>query len=378
MSEPQSPISFTEHGIPIRNIWHMLLYAWNEPLLTPQVSQGDVENAPTLDALFATVLIKMIQQRMRIGLGRGYVPASKTLRAVRGRVNFAESMKRQTFDHGEVNCDFQEYSVNEPRNQILRSTLTRLIQAGELGPSPTEAEELRQQMRWLVRNLGGVNIVELDLEFIRRQVLAHTLPKGMSGGGNENDYRLMLSICEMIVMRQMPLEEDGTKVVPTVDQKALILHRVYERFVANFYKMQLKGWDVSAQKRLDWHTQDANEHLPMMIPDLILQEHKTGRVLIMDTKFTAGSLVENRWGKPIYDSSHLYQLYAYLRSQDQVSDEYRRAQGILLYPAVQSRLAERVELQGHIIRIESVDLAAAWEEVERQLLNLVDQGSKSI
>jgi 5-methylcytosine-specific restriction enzyme subunit McrC len=356
----------------------MLLYAWNEPLLTPQVSQGDVENAPTLDALFATVLIKMIQQRMRIGLGRGYVPASKTLRAVRGRVNFAESMKRQTFDHGEVNCDFQEYSVNEPRNQILRSTLTRLIQAGELGPSPTEAEELRQQMRWLVRNLGGVNIVELDLEFIRRQVLAHTLPKGMSGGGNENDYRLMLSICEMIVMRQMPLEEDGPKVVPTVDQKALILHRVYERFVANFYKMQLKGWDVSAQKRLDWHTQDANEHLPMMIPDLILQEHKTGRVLIMDTKFTAGSLVENRWGKPIYDSSHLYQLYAYLRSQDQVSDEYRRAQGILLYPAVQSRLAERVELQGHIIRIESVDLAAAWEEVERQLLNLVDQSSKSI
>jgi 5-methylcytosine-specific restriction enzyme subunit McrC len=277
-----------------------------------------------------------------------------------------------------VNCDFQEYSVNEPRNQILRSTLTRLIQAGELGPSPTEAEELRQQMRWLVRNLGGVNIVELDLEFIRRQVLAHTLPKGMSGGGNENDYRLMLSICEMIVMRQMPLEEDGPKVVPTVDQKALILHRVYERFVANFYKMQLKGWDVSAQKRLDWHTQDANEHLPMMIPDLILQEHKTGRVLIMDTKFTAGSLVENRWGKPIYDSSHLYQLYAYLRSQDQVSDEYRRAQGILLYPAVQSRLAERVELQGHIIRIESVDLAAAWEEVERQLLNLVDQSSKSI
>jgi 5-methylcytosine-specific restriction enzyme subunit McrC len=362
---------YTEYGIPIRNVWHMLLYAWNEPLQITQVRMGDIENAPTLDSLFATVLIKMIQQRMRIGLGRGYVQASKTLRAVRGRVNFTESLKRQTFDRGEVNCDFQEYSVNEPRNQILRSTLTKLVQAAELGPNQTEAEELRQRMRWLVRNLDGVDIVELDLEFIRRQVLAHTLPMGMSGGGNENDYRLMLSICEMIVMRQMPLEEEGIKTIPTVDQKTLLLHRVYERFVANFYKMQLKDWDVSAQKRLDWHTQDANEHLPTMIPDLIFQQHETGRVLMMDTKFTASSLVENRWGKPIYDSSHLYQLYAYLRSQEQVSDEYRTAQGILLYPAVQSRLSERVELQGHVIRIESVDLAASWEDVEKQLLLFV-------
>ena len=371
MSNSQSTVSFTEHGIPIRNVWHMLLYAWNEPLVVPQVSVGDIENAPTLDALFATVLMKMIQRRMRIGLGRGYVPVSKTLRALRGRVNFAESMKRHTFDHGEVNCDFQEYSVNEPRNQTLRSTLARLVQAGELGPNQTEAEALRHRLRWLVRNLDGVNIIELDLASIRRQVAVHTVPKPVSLWENDNDYRLMLSICEMIVMRQMPLEDDGTKTLPLVDQKTLILHRVYERFVANFYKMHLKGWDVSSQKRLDWHTQDANEHLPMMIPDLILQEHETRRVIMMDTKFTARSLVENQWGKPIYDSSHLYQLYAYLRSQEQVSAEYRSAQGILLYPAVRAKLSERVELQGHIIRIEGVDLAADWEEVENQLLRLV-------
>jgi hypothetical protein len=42
-----------------------------------------------------------------------------------------------------------------------------------------------------------------------------------------------------------------------------------------------------------------------------------------------------------------------------------------LYPAVQARLSERVELQGHVIRIESVDLAAKWEEVERQLIEVV-------
>jgi 5-methylcytosine-specific restriction enzyme subunit McrC len=135
--------------------------------------------------------------------------------------------------------------------------------------------------------------------------------------------------------------------------------------------MHLIGWEVSAQKRLDWHTPDANEHLPMMVPDLVLHEQDTGRVIMLDTKFTAGSLVENQWGKPVYDSSHLYQLYAYLRSQEQVSAGYRSAEGILLYPAVHAMCSERVELQGHIIRIECVDLAARWEQVERQLLEIV-------
>lgn len=352
---------FTEHGIPIRNLWHMLLYAWNEPSMTTQVSVGDVENAPTLDALLATVLMKMVQQRMRIGLGRGYVEASKKSRAVRGRVDFAESMKQQTFDHGEAICNFQQYSVNEPRNQIIRSTLARLTQAGEFGPDAAKADALRHRLRWLVRTLNGVDIIELDLESIRRLMVAQ----------NENDYRLMLSICELIAMRQMPLEADDTHALPNIDRELLILHRVYERFVANFYRMHLTSWDVSAQKRLDWHAQDVNEHLPSMVPDLILQEQATERIMIVDTKFTAGSLVENQWGKPVYDSSHLYQLYAYLRSQEQVSAEYRSAEGVLLYPAVKTRLSERVELQGHVMRIECVDLAAAWEEVERQLLMLV-------
>ena len=93
--------------------------------------------------------------------------------------------------------------------------------------------------------------------------------------------------------------------------------------------------------------------------------------MIVDTKFTAGSLVQNQWGKPVYESSHLYQLYAYLRSQEQVSAGYRSVEGVLLYPAVKTRLSERVALQGHVMRIDCVDLAAEWEEAERQSSMLV-------
>ena len=362
MPNTHSHNSYTEYGIPIRNLWHMLLYAWNEPSFQRQISMGDVESAPSLDALLATILMKMIQQRMRIGLGRGYVPVSRRLRAIRGRVDFAGSLKEQSFAQGEAMCDFQQYSINEPRNQIICSTLARLIKVGEFGADKPQAEELRHRLRWLVRNLRGVELVDLSVESVRRQALAQ----------NDNDYRLMLSVCELILTRHMPLEGEGTHPLPRIDQDTLILYRVYERFVAHFFRMHLKNWNVHAQQRLEWHAQEANEHLPSMVPDLVLEHKETGRVIILDTKFTAGSLLDNQWGKPIYDPSHLYQLYAYLRSQEQVSAGYRSAQGTLLYPVVQGRLSERVELHDHIIRIESVDLAAHWQDVEKQLLALIE------
>lgn len=357
----QTFLPFTEYNIPIRSLWHMLLYAWNElPEISP-LTPGEVEEAPTLDTLLALALLRSMQQRMRTGLGRAYVNEAKNLRGVRGRINFPESLKDHSFEKGEAICNFQQFSANEPRNQIIISTMMRLVQAGEYGPDKAEANSLRQRLRRLVRSLDGIEPVELTPALVTRQLSAQ----------NDRDYRLMLSICELILQRQMPLEELGTHPLPGLDREALILHRIYERFVAGFYRIKLKGWQVTPQKRLDWHAEAANDHLPSMIPDLVLQEPATGRMIVLDTKFTAASLVESQWGRPVYDSSHMYQLYAYLRSQEHLSESHRTAGGILLYPAAKYSFSETIQLQEHAIRMECVDLAAPWQEVEDRLLEII-------
>ena len=227
--------------------------------------------------------------------------------------------------------------------------------------------EIQQKLRTLIRDLDGISFIELNPDLICRQLLAQS--------GHDHDYRLMLAICDLIVQRQMPGGSggDSPQLVPALDREALVLFHIYERFVANFYRIHLTGWTVSAQKRLEWHAREANERLPMMVPDLVLQETRPGsdRLIILDTKFTAQSLVENQWGKPIYDSVHMYQLYAYLKSQEHISEAHRSAIGILLYPAIGAKLSERIELQDHLIRIESMDLAAPWQEIERSLIELI-------
>src|SRR5688500_556333 len=93
---PEAPVQFTEYGIPIRNLWHMLLYAWNEVPLKNDWLLVDVESAPTLDVLLVGVLMKLMQGRLRIGLRRNYVPEERTLRGIRGRIDFEQSLKQRT------------------------------------------------------------------------------------------------------------------------------------------------------------------------------------------------------------------------------------------------------------------------------------------
>lgn len=331
--------------IPIRNLWHMLLYAWNESPDIKLSTLGDIENAPTFDDLLKLMLVKLIRQRLRIGLGRSYADESGLRKSIRGRINFGQSLKRNAFHQNQVWCEYQAFNSNVLKNQIIRSTLYQINHQ-------------------LFNALDGIDLIELQPAMIRQA----------QQECKEKDYRLMLGICELIARQNMPTDFAGDYLQALIERDALTLHFIYERFVANFYRFHLKNWLVTAQKHLTWHENVSNIFLPLMKPDLMLQEKSSGKILMIDTKFTAKSLIENQWGKQSFDSSHLYQLYTYLKTQEHVSEKHRRAVGILLYPTVHGKnLSEVVQLQEMFLRVESVDLSAEWQDIEKRLIEIVEK-----
>jgi 5-methylcytosine-specific restriction enzyme subunit McrC len=343
----------TEHGIPIRNLWHMLLYAWNDYAITNQIAFSDVEESPTLDALLASMLSKLIRQRLRVGLGRDYTNVKSQVKGIRGKINFPESLRRNSFEQGQAFCEFHQYQINVPKNQIIRSTLHQLIQNKNL---------LSNELRALSKSLDGIDLIQLNYDFIHRTQLYE----------NDRDYKLMLAICELIVQINFPADSSGDDTLPTLNRDEMTLHLIYEKFVANFYRLNLRGWLVTAQKHLVWHETLPNPLLPAMKPDLILEEKSSGRMLVIDTKFTTKSLVQNQWGKVEFDSSHLYQLYAYLKTQEHISEKHKNAVGVLLYPSMSGKvLSEAIQLQGSSMRVESVDLGAEWQEIEKRLIEVI-------
>ena len=346
----------TASGIPIRNIWHMLLYAWDQ---VDRIGswRAEVENAPSLDALLATILGSLIQQRLRIGLGRDYDTHVEEIAGIRGRLLFGDSVKRMSLPHGRAVCRYQVFTADVPKNRIVRSTLAALVERGQFGDS-SSAVDLRSRLRSLGRQLEAVQLFPLSQHDIGRELLKR----------HDRDYAIMLAICQLVQQRSMPTESTGLGRAPSIDRDELVLHKVYERFVARFYDFHLTGWDVQAQPLWSWPTDATSAFLPSMRPDLLLQNCLTGRVIVIDTKFTPHVLSPGQWGTLRFSRDHLFQIYAYLKSQSHRSPAYATATGILLYPTVHHDISERVGIQGHAIRWETVDLAQSWEEVEAALL----------
>jgi 5-methylcytosine-specific restriction enzyme subunit McrC len=93
------------------------------------------------------------------------------------------------------------------------------------------------------------------------------------------------------------------------------------------------------------------------------------RTITIDAKFYKSPLVSQYEGDR-YHSDHLYQLFAYLRNAKTKGPEYEGAEGILLYGEVGTKLDETFEVQGHPIRVYSLDLNQEWQGIHEDLLSL--------
>ena len=348
-SVANSPNKFA--GVPIRNVWHMLVYSWKKlPLLKRW--QPDVESAPTLDGLFATILSNVVHERMRIGLGRSYTSATQLLNGVRGRIDFAQSVKQLSFQNARAVCHFQTFSPNVLKNQIIRSTLHYLAQQGDFGADRSLASTLRSQIRRLVRDLDYIDLIELELDAIRKQELER----------DDHDYRLMFAICNIIVQRRMPTQTAGSKNLYAVERDEKFLWRLFEGFIVNFLDLRMVDWTIHAQKTIYWPAEEEAKFLPVMKPDIVMRHKGNSRVVVIDTKFTRDS----------FKSDQLFQIYSYLRSQEEVSEEHRSAIGMLLYPSVGINFSEQVQIQGHNIIWQAVDLTKPWQDIETSLIQIAD------
>lgn len=108
-----------------------------------------------------------------------------------------------------------------------------------------------------------------------------------------------------------------------------------------------------------------------MRTDIILESVSQGRRKVIDTKFS--SILASGWYREeSLKSTHLYQIYAYLRSQEKAGDIMcNSAEGLLLYPAVGRNVDEEVRVHGHTLRFATVDLSVSGKEIRERLLNVV-------
>ena len=351
----------TASGIPIRNVWLLFLYASELSRFQGHFS-AEVEESPDLKSLIARLLCHAVDGRLRRGLGFHHRRREDVLDRVRGRIDVLKSFSQGLFERGKVACRYNDLTLDTPRNRFTRSALIRL--SADLGDDQADLARWCRALAGAMLRAGVRDDMPSRAELATDQIARH-----------ESDDRLMISLSKAVFDLVLPTESEGLRSLLEASREDVVFHELYEKAVGNFFKVNLSrsdGWDVRSGEMYHWNvecgTSGIDAYMPKMISDIVLKNAREGRKIVIDTKFT--KIHSHRYSDK-FKSAHIYQMYAYLRSQERADDPLSlTSEGILLYPTVEHEVDETAVIQGHHIRFATVDLAQPSNDIEERLKSI--------
>ncbi|QPB22004.1 5-methylcytosine-specific restriction endonuclease system specificity protein McrC [Rhizobium sp. 007] len=352
----------SQAGIPIRNLWVLLVYAsglaeFFDPFET------EVENDAELPDILGRLLAFVVERRLRRNLSRGYQARAANLNRVRGRIDWLRTEAELLTSRGQIACRFEELTLDTPRNRLVLAALIQTCtRVGNL--------ELARQCDMLAKTLLDAGVAPRLPS--RAEVSRDSFAR------NDGDDALMVRVAKLALDLVLPSEKAGATRLTGLNRDEHLLRQIFEQADFGFYRHELHGrdgWAVSRQTQFRWSASEPTDGLhailPVMRADIFFRKG-TDRRVVLDTKFT-GILAPRSHGSEGLKSAHIYQLYAYLHSQAGLGDDCAdRAEGILLHPSIKRHIDEAVTIQGHRFRFVTVDLSLHPGELRQSLLDIME------
>ena len=339
--------------IPMQNIYYMLSYAFQ--VLNEQgyknIATEEFKN--TAD-LMAAILAKGISVQIKRGLGKEYIPQTESLSALRGKIDIAESIKKQTMLNKQMICTYDEFSVNGTMNRIIKSTVELLLR---FDISKARKKELRKLMVYF-------NDVEpIDL---------YTVNWNIQYNRNNQTYRLLISICYLVVKGLLQTNTDGsTRLMDFVNEQRMC--RLYEKFILEYYRKEYPEITANASQ-IPWQLDDGiGTMLPVMQTDIMLTYEE--KVLIIDAKYYAHT-TQSRFDTHTLHSSNLYQLFTYVKNKEvELAAQPHEVSGMLLYAKTDETVLPNNSymMSGNKISVKTLDLDCDFYQIAYQLNKVVEE-----
>ena len=333
--------------IPIKNIYYMLSYAFQ--MLNEQGYKNlATENFDNAGDLCAAILIRGISYQLKRGLGREYISETDTISAIRGKIEITESIKNQSMIRSQMVCTYDEFSVNSPLNQIIKSTVMLLLKADI---SKARKKELRKLMVYF----ADVSVVDV-----------RSINWSINYNRNNQTYRLLITICYLVVKGLLQSKSDGSvKMMDFLDEQRMC--RLYEKFILEYYKKHYPQIRTAASQ-IDWALDDGiGTMLPAMQSDIMLsyQKGEIDKTLIIDAKYYAHT-TQVQYDVHTLHSNNLYQIFTYVKNKATKGGEVA---GMLLYAKTDEEIYPNNEYQmsGNKITVRTLDLNCEFENIAAQL-----------
>lgn len=298
--------------------------------------------------LCAAILTTGIATQCKKGLYQTYEPKTEPLSVVRGKIDVLPSLQMQTMCKKQVVCQYDVFSSNTHHNQILKCTMLLLL----------KADITKARKKALQKYLLFFQTVDtISYKQINWHIPYHR---------NNQTYRMLLSVCYLVVHGLLQSNQAGDMLFLDVFD-AQYMHRLYEKFVFQYYKKEFPQIKVTASQ-IPWQVDDGfYDLLPVMQTDITLSDGK--HCLIIDTKYYAHTL-QQRFDTQKIHSQNLYQIFAYTKNK---KTPHQTVSGMILYAKTDAYTQPNhvYHMQGTKITVKTLDLCCDFSEIAKQCNQIV-------
>ena len=331
----------------------MLAYAFQ--VLNEQgyrnIATEDFENTAEL---CAAILARGINIQIKRGLGKEYIPRTEALSSLRGKIDITESIKTQALQRKQLVCSYDEFSVNSYMNRIIKSTVLLLLRA-----DITKAR--KKELRKVLVFFDDVDVIDL-----------YSVNWNMQYNRNNQTYRMLISICFLVVKGLLQTQSDGTtKLMDFLDEQRM--HRLYEKFILEYYRKEYPQITANASQ-IPWQLDDdMSAMLPVMQTDIMLSHGE--KTLIIDAKYYAHS-TQIQYDKHSLHSGNLYQIFTYVKNKEaELADRPHEVSGMLLYAKTDEDTypENAYRMSGNRIEVRTLNLDGDFDSIRKQLDGIAEK-----
>ena len=331
----------------------MLSYAWNIwNIIDEDNNRKEIFGDEKFDNIYNVmgyIISIFLEKLIKRGFYRGYITLEEDLSVLKGKINFSESIKRNTLNYKKLVCSYNILSNDILFNQIIKYSLNKLINYENIDNDIKE------------------KLIKLNHYFIKIKninVNSRTF-KSLKYNRNNMHYKIIINICKFIHKHLIVNKNsDEYSFIDFNEEKRM--HMLYEKFVLNFYKMYFRNdRNIKVKnKSIKWQINN-NEYIPIMKTDTMIYSRE--KCLIIDTKFYKNILIKNN-NKISIRSSHLYQMFSYMSN---VNKKFKTIKGVLLYPLCSDNINKEYKIQDKYFAVNTLDLSSDFDIIKEQLINMV-------
>ena len=339
-----------DKGVFIKNIYYMLAYAF-QVLTQRNYDHIAAEEFDEIQDLFAAILGKGISQQLKQGLHREYITRSEDLSIMRGKLNINGTIRNQLQRKKNLSCEYDELSVNNIFNQILKTTTAVLIR--DSGVKAEHKADLKKAILFF-DDVDTIEPSEIRWDRLHYQ-------------RNNKNYEMLMNVCYFVLDGMLQTTEKGKYKMRTFSDEHM--HRLYEKFVLEYFKKHHTYLSEAKAAQVRWNlAPDTDESmirfLPIMQTDIFLRYKE--QTLIIDTKYY-GHTMQRKYDKATLHSNNVYQIFTYVKNQD--AQNTGSVSGMLLYAKTDEDITPDCSfvMGGNKISVKTLDLNKEFDLIAAQL-----------